>query len=299
MSEKEQPIEKIIIPENVYKEKIKNDSDEKIDNNCFKDDSDDQVNKESILNENRYFRATNSDDAAWNYKIRLMLKKLGEKSIGYKWMHDKDAQNDDENNKKYSIIEVVLLTILGALTGGEFLGLIFSAGLYFSRNFLIAVVSVQIVFIIACGSIKGYKDVNNFEESIWKHTYAGQKFNEIFLGIQEQFALNLNDRDTDKVFLKNIVKQYDDLMLISPQISKGTMKDYIKATENYDIYKPSIVGGIDTIEIVIDDNRPKTVAMANINPHQDRRMIDNLTSNKNLQLESKLNYEIDRWLRHY
>ena len=32
------------------------------------------------------------DNGPWNYKILLLLRKIGKKTMGYRWMHEQDTQ---------------------------------------------------------------------------------------------------------------------------------------------------------------------------------------------------------------
>lgn len=189
----------------------------------------------------------------WNYGIQLMLKKIGEKAAGYKYMHKQDQFYMEKVNNRYWIVEIVLLAILGALTSGEFVGLLADTGLRSNIIGLIIITGLQVVFIAGSGVVKNLRENGQYPTLIWQHQYMSAKFNEINLEVQEQISLNLADRASDKDFLKSVIKTYNHLMETAPSIRETTIENYINGTNSYDIYRPLIVGAFDQIEIVIDD----------------------------------------------
>jgi hypothetical protein len=282
---------KIQIPKELL-QSIEVDQDD--DRREIKDDkNNEKLNEEPIFKEEKLYNHKSPliDDSKkkWNYNILLLLKKIGEKSMGYRWMHDRDALNNDEQRTTFLKIEIVLGTLLSVVTGGELIGFLASEGFSNNKILQIVLMILQLLLIAGYGVIRGYEDSSDFDKSKYDHTFAASKFGAINLNIQNQLALNIEDRDHDRDFLKNIIKEFDDLMLTSPQIDRSTMNAYIKATENYSIYKPTIVGGIDTIEIVIDNGS--------------NNKLSNVVSSEKEKIhedqESKLKYELNRWLQHF
>jgi hypothetical protein len=49
-------------------------------------DSDDNINYDDKKQDNN----GNNRDDSWSYKIQKLLKNVGEKSIGYRWMHEQE-----------------------------------------------------------------------------------------------------------------------------------------------------------------------------------------------------------------
>src|SRR5438445_11130919 len=74
-------------------------------------------------NNNHDANNLNCDDP-WNYKILLLLKKIGTKTMGYRWMHEREAEYYENINTKFGIYEMSIMTILGIITGTEFINFV-------------------------------------------------------------------------------------------------------------------------------------------------------------------------------
>lgn len=226
-------------------------------------------------------RLSDCNNIPWNYKIILFLKKLGTKTMAYRWMHDYEAQRNEGLSDIYKIIEIVILSLLGVLTGGEMIGLIFSTGLHKNKIALIVITSVQILILLVYSIVKGVHEASHFERKMQLHNHSSYKFGEINLSIQNQLSLNLSERDPDKIFLKNIIKNFNDLMFVSEKISKKAKKKYLKNIEDDDVFQPFIEDDEGRLQIVIHDKKDIEQVQHNVDH------------------DFKKDYEINRWLRHF
>lgn len=217
-------------------------------------------------------------DGVWNYKIVLLLQKIGKRTMGYRWMHDQESQNNDTQNNKFMIAQIVLDVLNATVTGSTMVALVYSANLQNDLTTLYILTAISLAIQIASGVVTGIRESSDFSNIAAKHNYAAIKFGEINLDIQNQLSLNVEDRDTDKDFLKNIIKRYNDLNMTVPQISDDVKKRYVASDEDNDVYNPIIIGDYNNIQIV-----------------------DKKSDDKEVDEEkgSKSKYEIDRWLSRF
>lgn len=217
-------------------------------------------------------------DGEWNYKIVLLLQKIGKKTMGYRWMHDQESKNNNDQDGRYMIADIVLKLINGLLTGSSMASLVSNPDIADNIIVLYILTALALIIELASGVITAIRESNNFADTAIKHNYAATKFSEINLDIQNQLSLNLKDRDTDKDFLKNIIKKYNDLIMIVPQISEEVKNTYIASSDENDIYNPIIVGDYNNIQIIDKKEEIET-------NDTDRKV--------------KSDYEINRWLQHF
>lgn len=222
----------------------------------------------------------------WNYRIQLLLKKIGERAMGYKYMHIHDQYHYVWVLRIYFLIEVIVLSVIGMLTGGQLVGFFASSDFGDDPKVIIPLNVVQILTVFIYAIIRGFRTVGGYEDKIWSHKYTSAKFNEIFLEIQEQLSLPVKDRAIDREFLKYIIKQYNGLLETSPKIRGKSIKKYLKSVENENIFKPITIGGFEKIEIVVNEKNTKN----NENSSKSKTKTDKLPFN--------YKFEIDRWLKH-
>ncbi|XWV25129.1 hypothetical protein QJ856_gp0647 [Tupanvirus deep ocean] len=226
------------------------------------------------------------DDEPWNYKILLLLKKVGKKTMGYRWMHEQDAQYYDKMNTRFGTYEMLILAFLGTITGAGFVNFIAGTGLQDNKIVYIVITVTQLVTVFIAAIIKGYSNVNNYEKNKADHFLAALKNAELNLNIQYQLSLNIKDRDNDKLFLKNVVKNFNDILFLAPPIRESTKKRYMEESNDNDMFNPIIFDG-DGLQIIVHD--PTNETKNNIV----------LNQKTNIANDSKMKYQIDRWLQHF
>ncbi len=218
----------------------------------------------------------------WNNRIKLLLKKLGEKSMGYRWMHEHENAyylNFDTNINIAQLILGMILTVLNST------GLI---SLYAENNYVLIffltlsnlILSALLTFTI------GLREKIDFRTISQNHKESAYRFTQIYHSIQEQLSLDIEDREIDKEFMRKMIIQYDDLMQTKQNIRKGIVNKYITETKNTNIYKPIIMAEFENIDI--EDEHVVNIELDNIKN-------DLESDNK----QKKINYEISRWLNNY
>lgn len=228
----------------------------------------------------------------WNYRMKLLLKKVGEKSMGYRWLHDKENEYYYNVDYTLSVTQLVLSSSIASLTSGTVIQLLGDNGETDTGRIVIILTIINLILSLLLTIVMGIRDQSDYKGRSNQHHKTSVDFSKISNSIAEQFSLRLKDREDDTKFLKEKIKEYDKIMQASPLVRRKTLDAYVDATKNKDIYKPAIVGDIENIDIENDeDNRAKeetdtlTTATAN-------------TTKKNTN-QSKINYEITRWLQNF
>lgn len=266
----------------INEETIDNIDNNNIDNNNI--DINDNI-KNNLIN-------SNNINVQWNPKILIQLKKLGEKSMGFKWMHDQESLHYIKLNKIFTRLEVILLVCLGLITANEFITFLSNSGINNSKSGILIVSSIQLFLIFIFGIVKNLRDTGNYPNKIHSHRYDSMKFSEISTDIINQFAIPILERDNSTNFLQQKTKEYNELRFTMPPIRPITINKYIEATESHDIYKPILVGGVETIDIVIDKN--DNISMNVTDPINTKKYKNNLNSDN-----EKNKYIIERWLNNF
>lgn len=225
---------------------------------------------------------SSSLSSPWNPNIMKLLKRIGEVSMGYKWMHDAEYYHYLNLDSRYTRIEIILITITTLLTSGAFLGIV---GDYSSDIVIMSIiVGLQLIFSLIYAMIKAFRENSDIPMRVLKHNLSSLRFSELYTKIQEQFVLDVSRRHVDTEFVQHITSTYNTLLFDSPDIRNKTMKSYLREIKDKNIYKPTILGGIDEIEIVLEE--PSIVENELNNLH-------NLSYEN--ETNSLYNYEINKW----
>lgn len=212
--------------------------------------------------------------------FELFLKKIAEKSLGYKWMHDQDRYYYENMNYFFQIIDIIITAILAILTCGELSLIGFIAG--DPAEYYYYVLGIQLFFMFCNLVIRGIREFTQYHVAAESHRSYAIKFSLINNKIQKKFTQNISEMDNGKNFVNDIAKSFNELLDTAPPIRKKIINKYIKEVDNQDsLGKQPIIGGYDKIEIIIDTNNLKT----NIKP-------------TNSSKENEYNYEMRRWLQY-
>ena len=89
-------------------------------------------------------------DGPWNYKIVMLLTKIGKRTMGYRWMHDQEAHHYDNRDTKVGVIELVIITFVTILTGAGFTNFLVATDL--DNNKILYIILSAIIFIVTFAS---------------------------------------------------------------------------------------------------------------------------------------------------
>jgi hypothetical protein len=255
-------------------------------------------------------RADNIDlNRPWNMLLSLQLKKLGEKAIAYKWLHDYESGHYERCEKICGRTELVSQVILGTFTGAFFVSLV--SKLDVSKEGIMALLITQLVFMMFWSLVYGIRNTGHFTKRSFDHKYVSTKFNELYLQIQGQFILPVQKRVDDFKFYGDISKKFTGYMFTAPSIRKSAENKYLSACKNGDIYKPIMLGDFEKVEVIISDNSTDINVKSNediLDTESQKLKIKkkgfslanlHLKSTKEKGFDEGVSYEINRWLRNF
>lgn len=225
----------------------------------------------------------------WNYKVQLLLKQIGERCQGLRYMHSQEQEYYEQQEDTYNTYEIGIMAILGVITGSELGALMSESGL---KNNLTLVIILTCLQLLLTGSHYIVKNIHKNREFIRHeigHERLAYKFNLIELDIRMQLALDIENRVCDKEFLRGKIKGFNDLLDSRETIRQVTKDEYVKASKDYNIYKPLVIGVFEQIDIVSQEEIDSTEST------DSEHLVDkfnNLSKNNN-----KYQYELNRWFK--
>ena len=226
--------------------------------------------------------------------MKILLKKIGEKSMGYRWMSEKASMYYDNKDKKFMIAIVIFGSLLAILDTVSLYSLIVQFNLSNNKDFIITLTVINLIFVFMSLILTGIRENSGFRDKSNNHRQMLPKYAQIYHSIQEQFSLSEKDQEDGVGFLRDMIKDYDNLLDIGLNIPSHILDQYAKATKNNDITKPAIIGEIAGIEITSNDAGDIII---NVNDEDEN---ENNEDNKNEDPNSKnnkLSFEIQRWMK--
>ena len=191
-------------------------------------------------------------------------------------MHEQESQYNQNMNTKSNIFETVILGFLAVLASGQFINFIVTMNLESQQIFYVTMNVLQLILIFLEYVVKGYREINKFEKNAVDHTYISVK-------IRSNWTSNnflcQKERDSANEFLRNIIKNFNDMLFLAPPIREATKNKYLEESHDNDMFNPLIVDG-ENLQIVINDEK-----------------MENLTGSN--EPDSQMKYQIDRWLQHF
>ncbi|AYV78738.1 MAG: hypothetical protein Edafosvirus29_2 [Edafosvirus sp.] len=226
----------------------------------------------------------NTNKKPWNNRMKLLLKRLGEKSMGYRWMHDQENAHFLKLDNTFNNLQIILGTLLATLNSTGLATLYANTANNFNIIFSLTLIGLILSAILTI--IMGIREKNEYNTIAFNHKDTASKFTKIYHSIQEQLSLDMEDREIDKEFLGKKIREYDELMQNKPNIRKKILDKYVDETKNINIYKPIITDEFENIDI--DDDNDNTV----INIKSKNELHDK-------DKQKKIDYEISRWLNNF
>lgn len=187
----------------------------------------------------------------WNDKNERIIISVGENAASYKWMHEKCANHHKFTHKFVSILLIVLSTSLTAET-------IFPDQ---NNDFVMEIVRRTIIYIVNVLTV--LQTFFRSEEVAEKHLVAAGAYSNLYHDIQQQMCMFRRDRINATKYVSECLKQYDSLVITSPDISSRILNKFKKTFSNSDIALPEIADKIQKIEIITED--PANNNVVNIN----------------------------------
>ncbi len=189
----------------------------------------------------------------WNDKNERIIITIGENSASYKWMHEKAARNYNNINKILNIIMIILSTSLSAETlfGTE----------------LLSVVIIKKIMIYVLTIMTVVQNFLKYEKLAAAHIASATNYATLYHSIQQEMCMYRRNRQKATEYVSNIIKQYDSLIINSPDINSKileTFKRVFKAElpEIADKQKIDII--TETIPEQIQIQKEKSIPVCNL-----------------------------------
>ena len=190
----------------------------------------------------------------WNYQIMRQLKKIGEKSFGYKWMHNEEIIYYTDVLKYLTMAEIILTVIHGANIFGSIVT-IFSTT---NKPLIAAFTTAQAILFIIITILKTWKESAEYVNRIDSHRTAFIKFGQISTKIQNQFCIAVGKRDNDSNFLDYTTEGFASVVSSAPNIRVATLRRLLESTRDSNVSKPLSLESIAEIDIVVDKAEEST-----------------------------------------
>jgi len=175
----------------------------------------DTKNQEDVLHKADLMRLNNG----WNDKNETIIISVGENAASYKWMHEKCANHHKFTHKFLSIFLIVLSTGLTAET-------IFPE----TDDFVLSIVKRTIIYVVNVLTV--LQTFFRSEEVGEKHLVAAGAYSSLYHEIQQQMCMFRRDRINATKYVSDCLKQYDTLIINSPDINL-----FLKFIYTYNLYE--------------------------------------------------------------
>lgn len=201
----------------------------------------------------------------WNDKNEKLIISIGENSASYKWMHEKSNTFYGLTNSILSILLVVFSTGLSIQTVVPDEEIYKDMPLYVLRTVFTYVVTILSVV----------QNFLKYEKLAEKHKNSAVTFGLLYHDIQKQMCMYRSERRNAAIYLSEVLKKYDNLILSSPTINHYILKNFKKTFKDTTISVPDIADKIQKIEIITEPI-PKQINKKNIELKEIKPRVSNL-----------------------
>lgn len=175
----------------------------------------------------------------WNNRNEQIVISIGENAASYKWMHEKSASYYKIISKCINIVMIVLSTALSAET-------IIKND---TTNVAISIVRQTITYVLTLFTV--LNSFLRYEKLSEQHLSAALSFSHLYHDIQQQMCMYRRHRQTATEYVGNILKQYDNLVVSSPDINQHVVRQF-KNTFKNEVTVPDIADRLQKIETITE-----------------------------------------------
>lgn len=240
-----------------------------------------QHNEKKFMDEIKNITNTDNNEEHTNTKVISLLKNIGEKSIGCKWMHDIEANHYSSLNHYLLFAEIILISILTTITSGSIVIILLQIGISQSDYLMACINSILLILTLMYCIIKGIREAGDYSVLVRNHKYSATKYHAISLNIQKQLALSAKDRMHEKEFLIYIQEAFTTIQYEEPNIRRRTKNKYLQELKKMDQNNE-----FNDIEILLTNNSD----IQNYNSIKNKESVDE---------NDKYHYEITRYFSNF
>jgi len=209
-------------------------------------ESEESNSTDDVFNKTELMRLNNG----WNDKNERLIISLGENAASYKWMHEKCASY---NKFVYKLTNIFLIFLSTSLTAET----IFPQETTCTNNSLDTLSIIKKIFVYLVNLLSVLQSFFKSEVAGEKHLNASGSFSNLYHDIQQQMCMFRRDRINATKYVSDCLKQYDTLIINSPDINLHVVRMFKKTFKNTDISLPDIADKIQKIEIITEDVNDK------------------------------------------
>ena len=177
----------------------------------------------------------------WNDKNEQLIISIGENASAYKWMHEQNAIYQRTMQNTFSIILILLSTILSAIT-------IFPNDLCFNGTPLDI---VQRVFTYSITLLSVLQTYIKPQELCEKHLQYAHLFSVLYHDIQKQMCMYRRSRTNSTKLVTKYLTQYDSLVIKGPHIDNYIVSKFKKTFRD-----SNLLFNLQHIEIISENTTP-------------------------------------------
>lgn len=177
----------------------------------------------------------------WNNENEKIVMTIGENSIAYKILHETQSRR----YTLYHNIHRIMLILLTSFLSLETINTEDSETLRIVRDlitYLVSILTILGTFFL-------------FEQKSEIHKTTSKKLSQLYNNIREQMATFRRDREHGSIYLKNVAKTYDSLVMEAPNLQESIIKTFKKKFDKSDISLPDIADNIQKIDIVSENQQ--------------------------------------------
>jgi len=220
----------------------------------------------------------------WNRAIENVARDIGNKAMGYKWMHIHSAEKLELYYNRLSYVNIAIAPIIaiGVIAPPEM-----------SSQFYLKVILSVLALTngIASSLLKFW---NNIEKS-QEHRYTAIRYSSLVSNIRRQLSLPYNNRQDGKVYIEWIAREYDQLVGISPPLDRKCIAAYARVAKITNIPVPDHQGVVAIKIITSDDKIPFRVDEGkDTAPAQSKKQASTYFKNVEQYTDAVFDYELDR-----
>ena len=222
----------------------------------------------------------NKHKLIWTVQIEELLRRWGDISACYKWLHDESFRVYKNSNYWYSIPIILLSTIAG--------GLNLSLTGYVPAEYLSVSQAGIGALNIFTGVLTTLQNFFKYAQLSESHANASQGWSKIQRNIEVELKLEKEFRTDADRFLRDCRRDYDRLIEQSPPIPKDIIKKFKKKfRDENNLIRPDIVDKISHTDVY---REPLKEIQINIPVEKEEIKVINVDELKNMLVDDSINH---------
>lgn len=202
----------------------------------------------------------------WTSTIEKNIKNIGEKAVGYKIMHIKNAMYARKFYNYFMYLGICLGPLASLING-------IGSVVYHDPPTIFSIISMCVSSV--SGIVVGITKFGKFEEKSTTHKIAASKYTSLESNVRRQLGLGRNDRVDASQYHEWIGTSMDELFTVSPFVDNKIYKRYAKIARHKgmavpDEYEDIININEEYVDIKMKEITNDTIIDVNENKDSDR-----------------------------